>query len=88
MQQLCKIWRIKARQILFIVKQKYFASRFGRFEKEEECRGEGKRKPEGDGENLWGLCLERFVRRSNKTEKAPSARAKQIPQNTIDKTSS
>ena len=57
-----------------------FKKRCGRFQKEEEGRGGGKGKPEGEGEKLWGLCLERFVQRFDKTEKAPSARAKQISQ--------
>ena len=82
LQKLCNMWRIKARQILFFAEQKFVvytlkASRCVRFQKEEGI-GEGKGKPEGNGEKLWGLCVERFVRKSDKTEKFLSASAKQI----------
>ena len=48
--------------------------------KQKEGREEGKGNSEGEGEKLWRLCLQRFAWRSDKTKKAPSARAKQISQ--------
>ena len=52
-----------------------YASRCSRFQKE-EGRGEGKGKPEGDGEKIMRIILGKIFRRSDKTEKAPSAKAK------------
>ena len=79
----CNIWHIKARQILFIVKQSFlfipYASRCIRLQKK-EGRGEGKGKPEGDGEKIMRIMLGKIFRRSDKTEKARSASAQQIPQ--------
>ena len=51
------------------------ASRCSRFQKE-EGRGEGNGKPEGDGEKIMRIILGKIFRRSDKTEKAPSAKAK------------
>ena len=60
-----------------------YASRCSRFQKE-EGRGEGKGKPEGDGEKIIRIMLGKIFRRSDKTEKALSARAKQMPQISYD----
>ena len=62
LQKLCNIWHIKARQILFIVKQKFFVYALRIFDvvgfkqKRAEEREKGSQK--ATEKKLWGLCLD------------------------------
>ena len=86
---LCNIWHIKARQIDKLLSKSFclYLSHLdvvGFKKNRAEEREKGSQK--ATEKKLWGLYLERCFSRSDKTDKAPSARAKRIPQTPSNQT--
>ena len=85
LQQLCNIWRIKARQILFIVKQMFFLLLLTHidvvdFKKKKRAEERAKESQKATEKNYEDYAWKDLCEDPTKTEKAPSASAKQIPQ--------